>query len=154
MDQRAALLREFPRTAEARAIRAFPFVERVGLELLLSERGRAVLRLPLEPNVNHVGTMYAGALFTLAEAPGGSLFLSAFDRSRFFPIVGDLNLRFLAPATTSVLVDARMSSSEMERVASELEGSGKSKWVLDQELIDERGVVVAASAATYFGRAF
>lgn len=153
MSERESLLREFPPSAGARAITAFPFVERVGLELLLSERGRAVIRLPLGPNVNHVGTMYAGALFTLAEAPGGSLFMSAFDLSRFYPIVGDLNLRFLKPATSSVLVDARMSESDIERVSSGLEETGKSKWVLEQELVDERGVVVATSSATYFGRA-
>ena len=153
-DDRAALLLEFPPDTEAKAIKAFPFVERVGLELLLSERGRAVVRLPFEPNINHVGMMYAGALFTLAEAPGGTLFISAFDLSRFYPIVGDLNLRFLEPATTSVLVDARMTDAEIGRVGAELEESGKSKWVLEQDLVDERGAVVATSAATYFARSF
>jgi thioesterase domain-containing protein len=148
------LLREFPPMTEAKKIKAFPFVERVGLELLHSERGRAVLRLPLEPNINHVEMMYAGALFTLAEAPGGTLFISAFDMSRFYPIVGDLNIRYLAPAVTSVLVDSRMSEDEIERVGAELEQNGKSKWVLEQELVDEGGVVVATTRATYFGRAF
>jgi acyl-coenzyme A thioesterase PaaI-like protein len=153
MNTPEALIHEFPPTAQARALAPFPFVERVGLELLLSERGRAVIRLPIEPNINHVGTMYAGALFTLAEAPGGALFLSAFDLSRFFPIVGDLNIRFLEPATTSVLVDSRMGDDEIERITWELEATGKAKWVLDQELVDEQGVVVATTRATYFGRA-
>lgn len=154
MTDAESLIREFPSTTEGRAITAFPFVERVGLELLLGERGRSVIRLPIEPNVNHVGTMYAGALFTLAEAPGGSLFISAFDLSRFYPIVGDLNLRFLKPATTSVMVDARQGEDEIERITAELEDTGKSKWVLELELIDESGVVVATSHATYFGLAF
>lgn len=138
---------------EGSQIKPFEFVERLRMDLLFSERGRAVIRLPLEPNVNHVGTMYAGALCTLAEAPGGHLFFSAFDLSRYYPIVGELGLRFLKPATTSVLVDARMSEVEIDRVTSELDQRGKAKWVLDQKLVDEHGAVVAISKATYFGLA-
>ena len=31
------------------------------------EPGRVVCRMPIEGNTNHIGTMYAGALFTCAE---------------------------------------------------------------------------------------
>jgi len=148
------LLAEFPPSTPGRAVTDFPFVQRVGLELLHSTRGRAVLRLPIEPNVNHVGTVYAGALFTLAEAPGGVLFIKAFDLTRFYPIVGALDIRFRKPATTSVLVDGRMTDEEIDRVTTELETIGKSKWVLETELVDESGVVVATTTATYFGLAF
>ena len=148
------LIAEFPPSAEGHALDDFPFIERAGLELLHLEEGRTVLRLPREPNVNHVGTVYAGALFTLAETPGGVLFFRAFDRSRFYPIVGDLSIRFRRPATTSVLVDARMSAEESARVAAELEEAGKAKWVLDQQLVDEHGTVVATTSATYFGLSF
>ena len=37
--------------------------------------------MPFKPNRNHLGTMYAGALFTLAEIPGGAVLISAFDMS-------------------------------------------------------------------------
>lgn len=154
MDTNHGLIEEFPPTTEGQAVRPFPFVERVGLELLHAERGRAVLRLPFEPNINHVGMVYAGALFTLAETPGGSLFIGAFDISRFYPIVGDLDIRFRKPAMTSVLVDARMSDDEIERVTAELEEKGKSKWVLEQDLVDEKGLIVASTTATYFGLPF
>ena len=137
-----------------RPLRDFPFVERSGLELLHLERGHAVLRLPLEPNVNHVGWAYAGALFTLAEIPGGVLFGSAFDVSRFFPIVGELSIRFTAPAKTATLVDARMSDEEINRVTAELEERGKAKYVLEQTLTDDAGTVVATTSATYFGMSF
>jgi thioesterase domain-containing protein len=137
-----------------RPVRDFPFVERAGLELLHVERGRAVLRLPFEPNINHVGMIYAGALFTVAEVPGGVLFLSAFDVSRFYPIVGDLQIRFLRPAMTDVTVDARMSEDEIARVTGDLEDQGKAKYVLAQEVVDAQGQVVATTSATYFGRSF
>ena len=153
-DTRADLLSEFPPEAPGRPMADFPFVERSGLELLHAERGRAVLRLPFEPNINHVGMIYAGALFTVAEVPGGVLFSSAFDLTRFYPIVGDLKIRFSKPARRAVMVDARMTEPEIERVTAELEASGKAKWVLDQELVDTAGTVVASTSATYFGLAF
>jgi thioesterase domain-containing protein len=137
-----------------RPITDYPFVERAGLELLHLERGRAVLRLPFEPNINHVGMVYAGALFTVAEVPGGVLFLSAFDVSRFYPVVGEMRIRFVQPALTAVTVDARMSEDEIERVAADLEEHGKAKYVLEQEVRDEAGTLVATTSATYFGRSF
>jgi acyl-coenzyme A thioesterase PaaI-like protein len=137
-----------------RQLRDFPFVERAGLELLHVERGHVVLRLPFEPNINHVGMVYAGALYTLGEVPGGALFQSAFDVTRFYPIVGEMSIRFARPAMTDVIVDARMSDDEIERVGAELEAHGKAKYVLDQELQDTAGKVVATTSATYFGRSF
>ena len=132
----------------------FPFVERAGLELLHFERGRVVVRIPFEPNINHVGMVYAGALFTVAEMPGGALFSGAFDTKRFYPIVGEMSVRFLRPATTAVTVDARMSDDEIDRVAAELEEHGKAKYVLEQEVRDGSGTLVATTSATYFGRSF
>lgn len=149
-----SLIQEFPESAPAQPVTSFPFVERAGLELLLAERGRTVLRLPFEPNINHVGMVYAGALFTVAEVPGGVLFLSAFDVSRFYPIVGEMKIRFAKPAMTGVLVDARMADDEIERVTAELEETGRSKWVLEQEIVDTSGAVVASTSATYFGLSF
>jgi acyl-coenzyme A thioesterase PaaI-like protein len=137
-----------------RPIADYPFVERAGLELLHLERGRAVLRLPFEPNINHVGMVYAGALYTVAEVPGGVLFGSAFDITRFYPIVGDMSIRFHKPARTAVTVDARMTEEEIDRVTAELEEKGKAKYVLDQEVCDESGVVVATTSAVYFGLSF
>jgi acyl-coenzyme A thioesterase PaaI-like protein len=154
MSTNEALIEEFPPSAQGRPVADVPFVERAGLELVHAERGRAVLRLPFEPNINHVAMVYAGALFTLAEIPGGTLFALAFDLSRFYPIVGDLNIRFRRPARTSVLVDARMADDEIDRVAAELDDTGKSKWVLEQELVDGSSVVVATTTAIYFGLSF
>ena len=137
-----------------RPLRDYPFIERAGLELLHLERGRAVLRIPFEPNINHVGMVYAGALFTVAEVPGGVLFGSAFDISRFYPVVGDLQIRFVRPARTDVTVDARMTDDEIARVTEDLETTGKAKYVLEQEVVDAEGTVVATTRATYFGLSF
>ncbi|WP_222829200.1 DUF4442 domain-containing protein [Segniliparus rotundus] len=55
------------------------FVERSGLRVLIAQRGKARCWMPYEGNENHIGAMYAGALVTLAELPGGLLYLTSFD---------------------------------------------------------------------------
>lgn len=148
------LLEEFPPSTPGRAADDIPIVGKMGLEVLHAERGRCVVRLPFELNINHVNMVYAGSIFTLAEVPGGVLFGGAFDLTRFYPIVGEMKVRFARPATTSLLVDARMSEDEIARVTADLEEKGRAKWTLEQEVVDEGGNVVATTSGVYFGMAY
>lgn len=132
---------------------AIAFVERSGLEVLELERGRVKMRMPFEPNVNHVGMMYAGALFTLAEVPGGAIFLTAFDASRFYPIVKDMKIRFVKPARSDVTVEVALDDEEAARIAARAEQDGKADYVLRCELKDADGQVVAETENVYQMRA-
>jgi len=127
----------------------FPFAERCGSKVLELSRGYCKMVMPFEPNINHVGTMYAGALFTLAELPGGVVFLSSFDTSRFYPIVKDMQIRFRRPARTDITVEVRISDEEVERIQTEADASGKADYAWECELKDASGEVVAISRNTY-----
>ena len=133
--------------------KSIPFAERAGIDLVEFERGHVKMKIPLEPNKNHIGTMYAGALFTLAEIPGGAIFMSAFDMSKFFPIVAEMTIKYLKPATTDIYVEVNMSEEEIERITNEATENGKSVFILEKELKDENGVVVAITTGTYQARA-
>lgn len=131
---------------------AIPFAERAGIELLEFDRGHVKMKIPLEGNQNHVGTMYAGALFTLAEIPGGALFISAFDMSKYFPIVAEMNIKYLKPATTDITVEANLSEQEIQRISEEAQANGKAVFVLNLELKDANGEVVAVTSGNYQAR--
>lgn len=150
----SSLLSEFPPSTPGTPAGGIPIVGAMGLEILHAERGRCVVRLPFEPNINHVNMVYAGSIFTLAEVPGGVLFAGAFDTARYYPIVGEMKVRFAKPATTSLLVDARMTDDEIATATAELEAKGRTKWTLEQEVIDESGDVVARTSAVYFAMAY
>ena len=125
------------------------FVKRMNLKAEVLEPGFVRLRVPLAGNENHIGSMYAGALFTLAEIPGGALFLTSFDVQRFFPIVKEMNLRFRRPATGDIVVEARLSAEEIERLQGEAQANGKAEYVLELQLTDGSGEVVALSRGIY-----
>jgi len=125
------------------------FVKRSQLKAEVLEPGFVRLCMPLAGNQNHIGSMYAGALFTLAEIPGGALFLTSFDTQRFYPIIKEMNLRFRRPATGDIRVEARLDAADIERLQTEAAETGKAEYVLELALTDGSGEVVALSRGLY-----
>lgn len=111
-----ALSEEQKEQIKAASDKTFPFVERCGARTLEVDRGYCKMMMPLPPSLNHVGIMYAGALYTIAELPGGVIYMSSFDTRRFYPIVKDMQIRFRRPATTDVTVEVRITDQEIERI--------------------------------------
>ncbi len=125
------------------------FVANCGLQVLELRRGYVKCLVPFDRNGNHVGTMYAGALFTVAEIPGGALFLSSFDTRRYFPIVAALDMKFLKPAKTDVTIEITLSDDQIAAITKEADANGKATFTLDGEIKDANGVVVATSHGIY-----
>lgn len=125
------------------------FVANSGLKVLELRRGHVKCLMPFAGNGNHIGTMYAGALFTLAEIPGGALFLSSFDATKFFPIVKSLDMNFLKPAKGDVSVELDMSESQIAALAAEAASKGKAEFILTGELRSADGTLVATSHGVY-----
>lgn len=129
------------------------FVKRSGLKAEVLEPGYVRLCMPLAGNQNHIGSMYAGALFTLAEIPGGALFLTSFDSQRFYPVIKEMNLRFRRPAVTDIHVEARLDAEQIDRLQQEAQSRGKADYLLELQLTDASGEVVAESRGLYQLRA-
>ena len=59
-------------TEQTAGIRALiPLFDYMGFELVEAGNGRAAGRIPLGPNGNHFGVIYAGALFSVADGKEG-----------------------------------------------------------------------------------
>jgi len=127
----------------------FAFVERIGLKALVLERGRVRLAVPLEGNVNHIGSMYAGALFTLAEIPGGALFLTSFDTSRFYPVIKEMTIRFIKPVTTEATVELILDEASISKIQADADAFGKAEYILEGQIRDADGRLMATSRGIY-----
>jgi acyl-coenzyme A thioesterase PaaI-like protein len=127
---------------------AIPFTSRNGFKVLEVKRGYLKAGIPLKPNKNHFNAMYAGALFTVAEVPGGIISMLSFEE-RFFPVLVDLKMEFVSVAKTDVTVEFQLPDSELKRLEKEAEANGKSSFELVGEVKDAEGTVVAKSYANY-----
>jgi thioesterase domain-containing protein len=138
-----------PETVKELVEKKIAFVERMGLKVIELTPGYVKLIAPLQGNENHVGSMYAGALFTLAEIPGGALILTTFDPTKCFPVIKELTIKFLRPAASDITTEMFLSRGEVDRITAEVTEKGKADFVLHGELKDQTGTVVAVSQGLY-----
>lgn len=136
-------------TEATAAIHVIDFVARAGIRVDEVGPGRCVLSMPEEPNVNHFGTVYAGAIYTLGEVPGGVLFFATFDAERFFPLVKSSQIRYRRPARGRLSVEASITPEDVERLEAEADANGRADFDLELEITDEQGEVVALMTSQY-----
>ena len=109
-----------------------PTLGSMGMEVLEVGRRRVRTLLPFATqNGNHIGTVYAGVLFSFLEATGGALVLVAFDVSRFIPVVVEGTIRYVRPVRGAVTCDLTVSDEEIDAVHRTLERDPKSSWTLN-----------------------
>jgi thioesterase domain-containing protein len=126
-----------------------PFATRTGIEATRLEKEGIDLMVPLKPNINHIGTMYAGALFTLGEMMGGAVAMVYFMERQLIPIVKGLNIKFTKMARTDITTTYAMTEKEVERIIAECKEKGKANYEIELELKDANGETVAETHGYY-----
>jgi acyl-coenzyme A thioesterase PaaI-like protein len=130
-----------------------PIAHRMGVKILEAGHGRAAASVPMEGNSNHFGVMYAGVLFTAAEILGGIVAIATFDRTRYFPLVKNLDIKFVGMAKSEVRAEVTLDEETVRRVESEADANGKSDFIVDAVVTDADGQVVATTRGLYQLRA-
>ncbi|UCD83284.1 MAG: YiiD C-terminal domain-containing protein [Deltaproteobacteria bacterium] len=126
-----------------------PFAARTEIKAVKLDKDNIELLMPLAPNINHVGIMYAGALFTLGEMMGGAVALVYLFEHSLIPIVKSFSIKFVKPGTTDITTSYVMTEEEVKRIIAECEEKGKADYSIQLELKDKTGLVVAVTDGLY-----
>ena len=109
-----------------------------------------VTRLPAgSMHMNHVGMMYAGSFFVLAEATGATL-LKCTYAGAYTPIIKSATLDYMKPATTDLVVDISMTAEEAKDRIAYVEEHGKGQYPMDIPVMDVNGVHCANVHIVYY----
>lgn len=130
-----------------------PTARNMGVRVVEAHRGFAATTVPAEGNGNHFGVIYAGVQFTVAEVLGGIIALSTFDTEKYFPLVKNLDIQFVAMAKSDVRAEARLDDEEIARIEAEAAERGKSDFTLEAVVTDANGTTVATTRGLYQLRA-
>jgi hypothetical protein len=133
---------KYKHLAEA-AVSMVEGIKRTGVKVAGLRDGYVKCIMPLDGNINHVGIMYAGSLFTLGEIMGGIMWGIMFDVEKFYPIVKEINIQFKRPAASDVSLEVTFNKDEADRIQKTAEKDGKADYSLELDLKDARGQTVS-----------
>jgi uncharacterized protein (TIGR00369 family) len=136
-------------------IEGMPYNAMLGLRIIEMDGGRAVGALATRPEVgNHVGTMHAGAQFSLIEATSGAAVSSAFLDllGRAVPLAQGAQLTYKRPVRGDAHAEATVAPEEIERVRGELEAEGRSRFDVQVTVTDSNGTVATEATMRWYIR--
>jgi thioesterase domain-containing protein len=126
-----------------------PIVGKMGVRIETFEPGSVKVRMPKEPNINHVGMVYAGSLFSLADYTGGVLFSSCFDLKQYIPILKEASIVYRRPAMTDMTIETSFTQDEIKELKQTADSVGKADFVKEFELKDENGTVCCTARGSF-----
>jgi uncharacterized protein (TIGR00369 family) len=124
---------------------AVPFAGFLGIAYDSVSPGHAVLRLPDDPaKHNHIGTLHAGALFSLAESASGLCMMATVAErlSGVTPLAARAEITYRKVARGDVTATARVDAP-VEEILATLDSVGKVRFAVEVELADDSGEVCA-----------
>ena len=126
-----------------------PAVARLEIRVTELAPGSVSLSMPLAGNANHLGTMYAAALFAIAELPAGILPWTVLPAMPLVPIARTADVAFRRPATTDVALTARLAPARIRDLADAASRGEPTDFRLHLHVVDAAGQdVMTASTLT------
>ena len=128
-----------------------PYNRLIGLESVPGADG-PLLRLPGDGSYhNHIGTVSAGALLSLAEAATGEFLLRRFGSATgLMPVVRRMEAKFRRPARGAVSASVPFAGDPFERFEEELAARGRALLAIPVELHDSEGLLVMGATVEWF----
>ena len=127
-----------------------PFNEFVGLKY--SENPEYFLMLDNKPEYrNHLDTVHASAMFSLAEATSGYFLLGQLgELSDIVPVVRRVEVKYKKPSTGKVFSKAKFVDMEKPEILELLNQKGRTLINVEISLFDEENILVMQSVFEWF----
>ena len=132
------------------SVTGIPFNRHLGL--VEAEDPSALLELPEGLQyLNHLGTVHAGALLSLADAASGEFLLRQFgSQSGVIPVVRRLESKFRKPANGRIVAKASADRDALARVETDLASKGRVLLPVMVELYDGSGTHVLSAKVEWY----
>jgi len=130
-------------------IEKIPFVKKIGIK----KAGEGGLTLNFDKaNHNHLQTIHAGALFTLAESASAGALLEFFPEfaGKVAPVVRDAQIKFRKPALHSVTAIASILDESVSEFKKQFQKRNRSLITVEVAVIDVDQNVVCNAAFNWF----
>ena len=103
---------------------------------------------------NHLGTVHAGALFTLAESACGECLLARFkdlvEHERLIPVVRGATVKYRKPGTGAVTASAQIADHVVGETRASLARKGRALIPVSATVTDSTGAIIMTATVEWF----
>ncbi|MBL7935750.1 MAG: YiiD C-terminal domain-containing protein [Bacteroidia bacterium] len=129
-----------------------PFNEFIGIKL--SKNQNYLLQLDAKPEyTNHLGTVHAAALFTLAEGSAAQFLLQSFPVNiidNVIPVVRKVEVSYKKPANGIIVSQAQLKNNSIEEITELLITRRKVLLTTSVNLFDESQTLIFSANFEWF----
>jgi uncharacterized protein (TIGR00369 family) len=138
-----------PEIIEQLCKNSVPLFEFLNVSFEFLDDGIFQCHMPIERKVsNHLGSVYAGVQWSLAEVLGGIVFLSS-GINGYVPILKSMSIDFTKPALTDLISEVCFTSRDVDKMKKALDQEGRYNFELLSKVKDTSGNIVATCHAVY-----
>ncbi|MBN2569308.1 MAG: YiiD C-terminal domain-containing protein [Deltaproteobacteria bacterium] len=127
-----------------------PVYDFMDFTIISASNGLYKCLVPLNKNTgNHINTVHAAFQWASAEMLGGIAVLATRSSKKYVPVVRNMYIEFIAPASTDICSEALFSNQDAEKMNLHMKNSGHYDFELSSNIKNTDGKVVAKAKSTY-----
>jgi len=127
-----------------------PFLQKVPMRVVDLAPGRARVRCPRDPsNDNYIGTLHAGAIFTLGETCAGLAVGTPFDLDRVRMVARRATIEYRKSVTAELTGEATVPPGTLVEAREALDRHGRAVLAVHVAIRDPAGEMAAEMTVEY-----
>lgn len=127
-----------------------PYLEPHRLEVTEQTHEYLAVKMPFGKQLtNHVGTLHASALFTVAETAAGIHATSVIPGNRAIPLLRGATVSYTRRASGDLTATARVKAGESERVLADFDANNRADADIEVDVVDTENEIVFKGTFDY-----
>jgi thioesterase domain-containing protein len=128
-----------------------PFNKMIGIKRAVNNKYLLMIN-KTDDNINHIGTIHAGMLFSLAEASSGEYLIVNFNEisDKIVPILRKSEIKYSKPGNGKIYSTGFIEDEAKVKMINELESRGRTMISVEVKLEDEKNEIVFKGIFDWF----
>ena len=127
-------------------IKNIEFIKHLGIK----QEGNSLTLEPKKELLNHIGSIHAGAIFTLAESQSGLTLITQFGKANVKALLRNSNIKYRAEATSKLTAIGSIEPKGIEKFNTQLNKKGRALIDVAVKILDSNDNTVATATFSWF----
>ena len=127
-------------------IKNIEFIKHLGIK----QEGNSLTLEPIEELLNHLGSIHAGALFTLAESQSGLTLIEGFGKVNVKALLRSSSIKYRAEATSKLTAIGSINPKDIEKFNTQLNNKGRALIDVAAKVLNSEKHTVLTATFNWF----